>query len=391
MVDSGSSVLGGRTGSLCLLRDGGRTLELVRQVGLGREVEAAWHRFPFDAATPAGDAIRTEQPLVISSVPNRDRLYPPMAGTPTADQAWVTLPLIADAGPLGSFTIGFRDPQEFSAEELTFLASLGDLCAQAIQRALLFEERSEVATTLQATLLPPTLPEIPGGSLGAVYVAAGGGGQVGGDFYDAFVVDEGRWFLTIGDVRGKGIEAAAVTSLARHTIRSGAVTDPDPVAVLRHLNEMLLRSHEDGDAEPRFCTVAAALLERTTGGGFRLTSCAGGHPLPLRWAGGRGEEVGRPGTVLGVLPDVELVATTTELAPGDILVFYTDGVSERREGLRFFEANGVLDVLGTVGEGPAADVAAAVEAAVRTHAPAAPADDLAVLVLRVDESGPTAR
>jgi serine phosphatase RsbU (regulator of sigma subunit) len=278
------------------------------------------------------------------------------------------------------FTVGFQDERDFAKEDLDFLRSLGDLCAQAIDRARLFADLLRVAATLQASLLPPTLPQPHGVELGAAYVA-GAGAEVGGDFYDAFAIDADRWILTIGDVRGKGIEAAELTALARHTIRSASVTNASPVAILEHLNAMLLRSQAIDDPEPRFCTVALALLE-ATGGTVRLTVCCAGHPLPLLWSKGEVTEIGLPGTVMGVVSDVELHEHEVVLATGDIVVLFTDGVSERRDRLTFFDTSGLASTIGAVGSQSAAAAASAVERAVRAFSPDAMADDMAVLIVK---------
>jgi serine phosphatase RsbU (regulator of sigma subunit) len=381
IVTRGSSVLGGRSGSLCLLLDDGGTFELVREIGYRRETAEAWRRFPLAAPLPAGDALRKREIVTMTSIADRDAKYPMFRDTPTVGSAFAVVPLVlADGRPIGVFTVGFPDERDFAKEDLEFLRSLGDLCAQAIDRARLFADLMRVAATLQASLLPPTLPQPHGVELGAAYVA-GAGAEVGGDFYDAFAIDAERWILTIGDVRGKGIEAAELTALARHTIRSASVTNSSPVAILEHLNAMLLRSQAIDDPEPRFCTVALALLE-PAGGTVRLTVCCAGHPLPLLWSKGEVTEIGLPGTVLGVVSDVELHEHEVVLATGDIVVLFTDGVSERRDHLTFFDTSGLASTIGAVGSESAAATADAVERAVRAFSPDAMADDMAVLIVK---------
>ncbi|MFD7655936.1 PP2C family protein-serine/threonine phosphatase [Actinosynnema sp. NPDC059797] len=194
-------------------------------------------------------------------------------------------------------------------------------------------ERDEVrrlATTLQRTLLPPRLPEIPGIELAAHYHHASPY-QVGGDFYDVFPLADGRWGLFLGDVCGKGAGAAAVTSLTRYALRSAAVYDPDPVTVLNNLNTVLNQEQDEGVS--RFCTVTFGVLA-TGGDGCDLALAAGGHPpgLLLR-ADGTARYVDVPGgQLVGALPDAVMAGVEVRLSEGDTFVLYSDGITEARTG-----------------------------------------------------------
>ena len=175
--------------------------------------------------------------------------------------------------------------------------------------------------------MPPHLPEIPGALLAAAYHPARAGLEVGGDFYDVFSTAEGQWYLVIGDVSGKGAEAAAVTALARYTLRTAAARRRSPAAILRWVGEAML--HQDA-AGGRFCTIACAHVDLARSPA-RVTVSCGGHPLPVvRRGSGVVEMLGAPGTLLGLAPDPELQERTTELHPGDALVLYTDGLTEAR-------------------------------------------------------------
>ncbi|WP_320781306.1 SpoIIE family protein phosphatase [Streptomyces sp. CRN 30] len=191
------------------------------------------------------------------------------------------------------------------------------------------ERLQRLAATLQRTLLPPALADVPGLDVAAYYHIASVD-EVGGDFYDLFPLTGGSWGLFLGDVCGKGAAAAAVTSLARYTLRAAAVYDADPAAVLAHLNTAL---HRDDAVEPRFCTVLYGRLEPCAeAGGFRIVLASGGHPpaLLIR-ADGSADELPTPGgQLIGVLPDARIVTTTVRLAPGDALLLYTDGLTEAR-------------------------------------------------------------
>ncbi|MEV6175831.1 SpoIIE family protein phosphatase [Streptomyces sp. NPDC052015] len=196
------------------------------------------------------------------------------------------------------------------------------------------ERLRQLATTLQATLLPPTLASVPGLDVAAHYHIASID-EVGGDFYDLFPLAAGTWGLFLGDVCGKGAEAAAVTSLARYTLRAAAVYDPAPAAVLKNLNTVL--EHEYNGADPRFCTVIFGLLTPDGGrGGFRITLASGGHPpaLLLR-ADGTADYLPTPGgQLIGVLPDAHIATTTFRLDPGDTLLLHTDGLTEAQTTIR---------------------------------------------------------
>lgn len=193
------------------------------------------------------------------------------------------------------------------------------------------EERDRLKllnTTLQKTLLPPALANVPGMDVAAHYHIASAD-EVGGDFYDLFPLAAGTWGLFLGDVCGKGAAAAAVTSLARYTLRAAAVYDSDPAAVLGNLNTVL--THENNGTDPRFCTVVFGLLTPDPGrGGFRITLASGGHPPALLMrADGTADFLPTPGgQLIGVLPDADIATTTVHLAPGDTLLLHTDGLTE---------------------------------------------------------------
>ncbi|MFK0019683.1 SpoIIE family protein phosphatase [Streptomyces sp. NPDC090798] len=190
------------------------------------------------------------------------------------------------------------------------------------------EELKRLNATLQQTLLPPTLVNVPGLDVAAHYHIASTD-KVGGDFYDLFPLASGTWGLFLGDVCGKGAAAAAVTSLARYTLRAAAVYNPDPVAVLSNLNTVL--NHEYNGHDPRFCTVIFGLLTPDADrGGFGVTLASGGHPPALLMrADGSADYLPTPGgQLIGVLPDAHIATTTVRLDPGDTLLLHTDGLTE---------------------------------------------------------------
>ena len=242
------------------------------------------------------------------------------------------------------------------------------------------ERLRTVNTTLQATLLPPSLPEVPGLEVDAYYHIASPD-EVGGDFYDLFPARAGTWGLFLGDVCGKGARAAAVTSIVRYTLRAAAVYETDPSAALRTLNTTLL-DERDSSARAPFCTLAfGTVAPDPASGRIDIRLASGGHPPPIlvRADGSVGYLPTVGGQLIGMLPAPRLVEHAFALRPGDTLLLYTDGVSEAlvsgetRE--RFGEerlldhvraskpataaeaVGAVCEVLGTLGEGVQDDVA----------------------------------
>ena len=192
----------------------------------------------------------------------------------------LTVPLSARGRPIGALTLANEGSRPLDPVTLDVARELAGRIAVAVDHARSYRQQVRLSRTLQASLLPPSLPEIPGMELAALYAAGGAGVDVGGDFYDVFSLDPGRFVLVVGDVCGRGIDAATTASLVRHTIRSAALTDPSPAAILTHLNDVLLRESEPDRYEPRFCTAVVALVARTRPTPT-VTLAVGGHPLPV--------------------------------------------------------------------------------------------------------------
>jgi PAS domain-containing protein len=234
------------------------------------------------------------------------------------------VPMRARHGVCGVLAVGVADPAPDAREMLVgALEDLGRLGALALESARLTEERAASARTLQRSLLPPRLPEIPGIELAARHRPADEGAEVGGDFYDCFDAGGGEWAVAIGDVSGRGAEAAAVATLARCTLRAAVLTNRHPEAVLRELNDAVVGQGR----EYRFCTALyVSLCPRADGADLRLAG--GGHPLPLIVrARGTVETAGRTGTLLGVVPDPDLGTAEVHLGAGDVIVLVTDGAA----------------------------------------------------------------
>lgn len=248
------------------------------------------------------------------------------------------------------------------------------------------ERLKRLNTTLQKTLLPPALANVPGLDVAAHYHIASAD-EVGGDFYDLFPLAAGTWGLFLGDVCGKGAAAAAVTSLARYTLRAAAVYDSDPAAVLGNLNTVL--NHEYSGTDPRFCTVIFGLLTpHGEQGGFRLTLASGGHPAALLMrADGTADYLPTPGgQLIGVLPDAHIATTTIHLNPGDTLLLHTDGLTEAHTastgaGDRYGD-EALLDFARTLAPTTATDTIVAIRDLLDTFGTGVD-DDTAVLAINV--------
>ena len=290
-----------------------------------------------------------------------------------------SVPMTVRGQRLGVMTLSTAESgRRLGPDQLAVLEELGRRAAVAVDSARLHRQRSAIARTLQSSLLPPALPEIPGVESAALYRAAGEGTDVGGDFYDLFSVAEHEWIAVIGDVCGKGAEAAAVTALARYTIRTAAVRRRSPSAILRWLNDAMVRQ----DLQGRFCTIACVHLDIARPD-IRVTVACGGHPPALmRRSDGEVEEVGTPGTLLGLLPDPQLDDRRAELQPGDALVLFTDGITEARAPERVLEPEQLHDALRAVPAGSAQRIVEQLAALAVGKEGTPPRDDIAVLALR---------
>lgn len=285
---------------------------------------------------------------------------------------------------VGLLTLGrTHDRSGFTDEDLSLVLELAERAAVAIENALAHEERDAQARALQAALLPPALPEVQGLDL-AVSFRPVGEGAIGGDLYDVFPVQtpagEG-WMVVVGDVCGKGAEAAAVTALVRWTVRTAAKVTPSPAAVLATCNQVVA----DADLGERFATVAVAVLTvDPAGGGARVRLASGGHPLPMvRHLNGDAVPAGRTGPLLGIFEGGEWPESELELHPGEALLAFTDGLLEARSPSGAFAPQLLEQVLhATLGAGAAATAAAVLDA-VDALEQGVPRDDLAFLIAQV--------
>ncbi|MFD0663703.1 PP2C family protein-serine/threonine phosphatase [Thermocatellispora tengchongensis] len=307
---------------------------------------------------------------------------PPMRG-------WLAVPLIASDGHnLGLIQVSDKYEGEFTIDDEAILTQLAELASACIEKAAALDKQREIARTLQRSLLPPHLPDIPGVELAARYDPADDDSQVGGDFYDLFQARDGRWCVILGDVCGKDAEAATVTALMRHTARAAAMTDPDPAHVAELLNRAVLAHGTD-----RFCTlVYLTLLPEPDKAQVDLVVC--GHPLPLCVdADGAVSEVGEPGMLIGVLEELSPRPTRFTMGPGDTLVLFTDGLTEARRHGPMFGETMLPALLGHAARRPVRELADIVARAALDYQGGRLKDDIATLFLRVgrDDGGGSLR
>jgi serine phosphatase RsbU (regulator of sigma subunit) len=295
----------------------------------------------------------------------------------------IIVPLQARGRVVGAMTMATAGSRRrYRRADVAFMEQLARSAATAMENARLYRESTAVAQTLQRSLLPADLPDIPGVEVAARYRAATEGTLVGGDFYDLFETGRGDWVTVVGDVCGKGAEAAALTGLVRHTIRAVSVREQSPSRVLRQVNRQILRGRVD-----RFCTAMVGRI-RPNEERVRFTVSCAGHPAPLVYRPGRTvESTDCEGTLLGVFGDPELVDRSIELNPGDTVVLYTDGVVERFERAgRGGDAHLVSLLWESQGE-DAQGIADRIYRDAAMSGSEVAKDDLAVVVLRVRPHG----
>lgn len=353
-----------------------------------RRIRELERRYPTDAGevSHAGRVLATREPMLVRRVD--EAFLSEAARDPDHLQALRQLglrsalfaPLTARGRTVGVITLlTDRSGRRLDQDDLVLTTDLARHAALAVDNARLYRQRTHVASTLQRSLLPPELPAIAGVELAARYRPFAAGLEVGGDFYDAFPLGVDAYGLVIGDVCGKGPEAAAVTGLARHTVRAVSGYLGSPAEVLGRLNEAVYEEY-DGST---FCTVVYGRIDQGASG-IRLRLSSGGHPLPLRLhATGAVEPIGTFGTLVGILPAPDFGDAEIPLEPGDAVLLYTDGLAEGLEGQLTQGEQRLLALLAECVGCSAEEIAARIDAAVGAAGEAADRDDIAFLVVRV--------
>jgi PAS domain S-box-containing protein len=300
--------------------------------------------------------------------------------------AWksvMSVPLTKRGRVIGGLQFVLTDAERrYSEDDLTLAEAVAGRVASALENRRLTDQQHLIASTLQASLLPDRLPDIPNLAVAVRYWASGEGTEVGGDFYDLFAIDDGTWAAVIGDICGTGPLAASLTSLARNTIRLCGWRGDDAVTTLNWLNRAML------EARPGWFLTGAYVTLHPRETGVDLEVTVAGHPLPVIVAvDGTARLAGEPGTLLGAFEDIALRPTAEHLAPGDTLVLYTDGVGDVAppHGLDEHEVTGLLvDAASGSGPVPPEAIADRIDDRLAAVLPMDDrTDDVALLILQV--------
>ena len=350
------------------------------KVALARRIG---ERYPtrIEAATGTAQLLRDGRTQLVNDIP------PEMLAVVAQDeqhlelltavglQAGLSVPMTAGGKIIGALSlISAESGRRFTDPEVTLAEELARRAGTAVENARLYTERSNIARTLQTSLLPRSLPQMPGWKAATLYRPAGDENWVGGDFYDAIEID-GGWLALVGDVVGRGAPAAALTGMARYTLRTAATLLDDPLDAVRTLNEALLAR-----SDMSLCSVAAVLLCDGDAGTATAKIVCAGHPLPLLVRDGHVQPVGRYAPMLGAYPIDDWPSTEVDLEPGDVVALFTDGVFDAvGENERFGEERLAQTLAGAV---DADDAVARIDAALSAFAVGEQADDTAVLAVQ---------
>ena len=343
-------------------------------------------------------AILGDEPLVVpdAGVDPRTKDHALVAGQPGV-RFYAGVPLTTlDGYNVGTLCVIDHQPRTITDEELRTLQDLAALVVDELElrrhsrqlvtgEAQLRRDAEQLADTLQATLLPPVPPDVPGMDLTARFRAGQEGLRIGGDFYDVFRLGANDWGIVLGDACGRGAAPAALAATTRWCVRAAAVRSFSPSNVLRDVNAALLEAHEGLEVDDQYCTAVFARIELDTCGAW-VTLANAGHPRPVMVRASH--QLAARGTTawpLGLFDGWDSTDSRIGLGPGDYLVLYTDGITEaRRADGTFFGEDGLERTLrACVGAPCASDVADAVMSAAEAFADGGFADDAAVLVLRV--------
>ena len=294
----------------------------------------------------------------------------------------ISLPLVANGRELGRMTIGKDESDDFTRDEVDVSDDLCRRVASAMENARLHERQAAMSVALQRSLLPAKEkePVIPNVDHAVFYRPADEKNVVGGDFYDVFAAS-GRWCFAIGDVCGTGPEAAAVTGLARHTLRALAKEGFTPSHIMQRLNMAIL----DENISTRFLTMLYGEMTPATdgGGGMRVRMVCAGHPLPLRLSPrGEVEQFGMSQPLLGAFEDVGFTTESVDIRPGEVVLAVTDGVTERRSNTDMLGDAGLERIFSGCSGLSAQAVISRIDRELEEYAPGGHTDDTAMLVLR---------
>lgn len=375
IVRQGVPALGADRASI-YLRSGNEHMELLSDVGHPDTGLERNGRLDLDAVGPVQDVIRSGEPLALESPEAITGRYPLLGYV--GGEALLCAPLLVGEEAIGAIQMAFSSRRLFDRDQRAFLNILARQCAAALDRARNYEMEREIAATLQESMLPAVLPNIPGLSVAVRYLPGTSGLDVGGDWYDVIQLDESKIGVVVGDVMGKGVRAAAAMAQLRNGLRAYALEGFKPGSVLDRLNRLAASS------DAPFATVVYVVIDKATGVARHASA---GHPpvLLCRAEGGRDLVQSDLGPPLGVDPDASYRTGVLELRPGDLLLLYTDGLVESRDrpiaqGIEQLRASvGTSENLGEILD----------QTMERVLGSADRSDDVAVVAVRLEETPET--
>ena len=374
ILKQGIAALGAAVGAFYLMEAETAVLAMLQSADYPEEVIRERRSRSLTGVTPVTESVKTRTPLYFESADEAIRRYPdvrqqlhPYPG------ARVIVPTVVRGRATGALLFVFRAPRTFEAPDRDFIESLAGQCAQALERARLYAHEHHVAATLQQALLPAELPRVPGITIDAAHRAGSPGADVGGDWYDAFRLPDGRIVVAIGDVVGRGLEAAVTMGQIRQGVRAAALEGHAPADVLALVGRLLPLAATGRDMTTAIVGVLDSL--RST-----FTYAAAGHPAPLLAVAGRVETLPSGGLPVGFMTGQPAPSWTVPLPPGALLVMYTDGLIEsRRDALA-----GLAALTRVIEEQAPGSTAAAAHAILDRVDVGHGMDDIALVTIAVD-------
>ncbi|HEV2440819.1 MAG TPA: MASE1 domain-containing protein [bacterium] len=376
IVTHAVEALGARAAGISLLADDGR-LELIHATGYPAEILRRWQRFLPSQFGGIEECMRTGRVVWLETEADLQRHYPEREELPGEIRhgARAAVPLVTRGSAVGVLYLNFGVRRRLGDDEITFMRTLGHQCAQAVERARLYEREHHVAGAFQRALLPVEIPQVPGLAIHTVYQPGAQESNVGGDWYDVLRLPSGKIVVSIGDVAGRGLTAAVIMGELRQTIRTAALQHDNPAAVLDQASQALALAH----GHDTMATAIVAILDPESS---RVSYATAGHPAPVLAVPG-GDPVVLPaaGVPLGFLAAPGAPSWTVTLPAGALLVLYTDGLIELERDVVAGQ-DALIRAARRALAGPSDDPARAILQAM--HGGGRAADDVAIITLALD-------
>ena len=377
IVAQAVEALGARAAAVSLFTDDGALLELIHAAGYPAELVRRWQRFAPGQFGGIAECLRTGRVVWLETEADLERLYPEREVLPAEirDGARAAVPLVTHGSAVGVLYVNFGAQRRLGDDEVTFMRTLGHQCAQALERARLYEREHHAAETFQRALLPVEIPQVPGVAIHTVYRPGARESNVGGDWYDVFRLPSGKIVVSVGDVAGRGLTAAVVMGEIRQTIRTAAVEHEEPAVVLGQTSQVLALAH----GRDTMATAIVAVLDPLSS---TLSYATAGHPAPLlALPGGEATALPAAGVPLGYLSTQQAPSWTVTLPAGALLVLYTDGLIEQQRDIAAGQ-DALIEALRRESAAPSDDPARALLREVLGDRRAT--DDVAIITVGID-------